>query len=314
MRPASPELYRAHGLTIRSDYPLPMLPAPGTAPPDLVVVRGEDRTVPDADEAGSTRLAETRDPGGRVFSSFTRTPGGVDLRWPGICRMRADQQVRRVLVDHEPGVDDDLVAVLVAGAVVSVHLLLHGRLVLHASAVEVQGAAVAFVGGAGAGKSTVAALFGRAGHPLVTDDVLRVDPRGRGGAVAHRGGLGLRLRERAASLAEGVRAATTGDGRIAVGLPVTAAATLPLRACLVPRPMHRGGGVALEPLPAVGRMLALLRCPRVVGWSDGPTSARQFALAGDLAEIVPVAAVDLPWGPPFDPTVPARVVEALEAL
>ena len=47
-------------------------------------------------------------------------------------------------------------------------------LVLHASAVEIDGEAVAFVGPAGAGKSTMAAKLCKQGNALISDDVLVV--------------------------------------------------------------------------------------------------------------------------------------------
>ena len=296
---------------IRSDYRLPMLSDEGGTP-DLEIVRGEDRPVPDADPPDSTSLALNRTPEGGVFYSLIRTPDGIRLRWPGRCLMEADEGVRRVVVHHEPGVDDDMIAVLVAGTLVSLHLVLGGQLVLHASAVDVSGAALAFVGAAGMGKSTVATLFGRAGHPLVTDDVLRVAPMGQEGTYVHRGGVELRLREHVSSLASGVDSRTTGDGRTAVDLPMTTSETLPLRACLIPRPSFDGTLARLNRLSAVDGMLALLRFPRLTGWTDGTAMARQFQLAGDLAVSTPVLVADIPWGPPFDPMMVDHLLQLLD--
>ena len=47
-----------------------------------------------------------------------------------------------------------------------------GQLVLHGSAVVIEGAAVAFLGQSGAGKSTLATSFALAGFPFLTDDGL----------------------------------------------------------------------------------------------------------------------------------------------
>ena len=47
-----------------------------------------------------------------------------------------------------------------------------GVLSLHASAVVIDGRAVAFCGSGGAGKSTIAAAFATAGHAVLTDDLL----------------------------------------------------------------------------------------------------------------------------------------------
>ncbi len=57
---------------------------------------------------------------------------------------------------------------------------LAGRVCLHASAVEVNGACVVFVGCEGAGKSTTAAAFARLGSPVLSDDIVAlVEQEGR---------------------------------------------------------------------------------------------------------------------------------------
>jgi hypothetical protein len=58
------------------------------------------------------------------------------------------------------------------GPVLGFVLRLRGVTCLHASAVAIEGRAVAFVGPPGAGKSTTAAALARQGHPVLTDDVL----------------------------------------------------------------------------------------------------------------------------------------------
>jgi hypothetical protein len=63
---------------------------------------------------------------------------------------------------------------------------LQGLNVLHASAVRVQDAAVAFVAPAGTGKSTLAANLVAHGHHFLTDDVLAVS-LSRGEPIAHPG-------------------------------------------------------------------------------------------------------------------------------
>jgi hypothetical protein len=50
-----------------------------------------------------------------------------------------------------------------------------GLLVLHASAVEVEGQAVVFVGASGWGKSSLAASLHARGHKVIADDVVAVD-------------------------------------------------------------------------------------------------------------------------------------------
>ena len=57
------------------------------------------------------------------------------------------------------------------GPVFGFILRLRGFTALHASAAEINGHAVAFVGGGGAGKSTIVAALARAGHRILSDDI-----------------------------------------------------------------------------------------------------------------------------------------------
>lgn len=61
---------------------------------------------------------------------------------------------------------------LILGVGFGVLLMQQGHLVLHASAVNVNGNAIAFLGNSGSGKSTMATFLSKKGYPLITDDVL----------------------------------------------------------------------------------------------------------------------------------------------
>lgn len=58
------------------------------------------------------------------------------------------------------------------GPILGIVLRLRGTVCLHASAVALDGRCVAFVGAAGAGKSTTAAAFARSGYGIVSDDIV----------------------------------------------------------------------------------------------------------------------------------------------
>jgi hypothetical protein len=88
---------------------------------------------------------------------------------------------REIIIDPNPGVEENLVRLPLLGAVLAVLLHQRGQLVLHASAVDIGGQAVAFIGAKGKGKSTMAAaLYGR-GHKLIGDDmvVVSLDEQGQ---------------------------------------------------------------------------------------------------------------------------------------
>jgi hypothetical protein len=69
-------------------------------------------------------------------------------------------------------------ATYLLGPVLGLVLRLRGVMCLHASAVEIAGRAVAFVGDAGAGKSTTAAALARLGQGVISDDIVAVIERG----------------------------------------------------------------------------------------------------------------------------------------
>jgi hypothetical protein len=69
-------------------------------------------------------------------------------------------------------------ATYLLGPVLGFVLRLRGKVCLHASAVAVNNRAAAFLGPAGAGKSTTAAAFARHGHPVLSDDVSALGDRG----------------------------------------------------------------------------------------------------------------------------------------
>ena len=81
----------------------------------------------------------------------------------------------------------------VAGTVLGILLHQRGHVLLHASAVSVDGEAVLFCGPSGAGKSTLAAALARRGRPFVTDDFCAIGFDDRGRPIVHPDGRSLKL-------------------------------------------------------------------------------------------------------------------------
>jgi hypothetical protein len=155
--------YTAYGLRIASDIALP----------ELI------EALPGGDPAIRIRAAKVELP-----SDLKPTPGA--LRWAtqeSAClsyEEAARYQInwgREIVVDRASAAEEQLVRLYLLGPALAV--LLHQRqlLVLHASAVSVNGQAVAFAAQKGEGKSTFAAAMHSRGHPLVADDLLPVDLR-----------------------------------------------------------------------------------------------------------------------------------------
>ena len=160
--PHAPRSYSCYGLTIASDLALPeLLPAPPGQAADVRVVLG-------GVAAGGPPGAEQLGP--YLWAGET----GLSLEVPGVARYLV-QGGDTVVVDPEPGIDDDSVRVFLLGSALGALLFQRGFLVLHGNAIAVGDGCAVCVGPSGAGKSTLAAAFLRRGHHILADDVVPVD-------------------------------------------------------------------------------------------------------------------------------------------
>jgi hypothetical protein len=168
--------------------------------------------------------------------------------------------------------------------------------VLHGSAVELDGVAVAFVGHTNAGKSTLAGEACAAGASLVADDVLAVEVEG-GTARCLRGGPQLRLRPGVAELAGRLEpdADITVDGRSAVAVePSTLRPAM--QAIVLPRVVAGDAPPRLQRLETKAAFQALIPYHRLTGLTDPGAVNRHFHACVDLARLVPVLYLDMARG------------------
>jgi hypothetical protein len=318
-------LYRIHGLLVESEIPLRgcrideaahgrrVDPGPDGAGPvaDYRVLAGEPRDCPRSPPPGRI-LAELRDDG--VWTTEDpRDPGRRILRYAGFCDVTLDSTRRTIIVHRASGADPEVLPIFLEGSILAHALAADGLLTLHASAVEVEGQALAIVGGSGAGKSTLAALLCGAGARLVADDALRVDPTGSG-ATCFPGSRGLRLRPAAASLGSGIEGALmeeTVDGRTRVLPPWRGDGPLELRAVLVPELSREAKRLRMRRLGALDALQELLRYPRLAAWRAPEPIRRLFELTAEVSKAVTVYRGSVPWGPPFPPGLADELLAAV---
>lgn len=129
-------------------------------------------------------------PGGRTWMCVARTPRGYLVQFPGYAEFEVAR--RAIVCRPRPGIPASTIRHLLLDQLLPAILTSGSRIVLHASAVAIDGRAIGFVGAAGAGKSTVAGALVRNGASLVADDALVVERR-RGGLVVVPSYPGLRL-------------------------------------------------------------------------------------------------------------------------
>lgn len=155
--------YRLAGWRVRSALSLPELPAwPEDDHPVDVVIRfgAVPPTLPDPVHEGPV-LQIGRD----GICRFALPSVGAFL-------LRAGEEV---VVDPGEGVAEADLRLFLLGSLFGLLCHQRGLLPLHASAVLIDGQAVAFAGPSGIGKSTLAAAFAARGYTVVADDVVVVD-------------------------------------------------------------------------------------------------------------------------------------------
>lgn len=150
--------YTAYSLGIHSVLPLPeLVGAESTS--DVVISLGKvDGLLLEATVVGNFFRANAED---------------VYLYWEEVGAFLV-RSGRQIIVDPVFGVEEQVLRLSLLGPVFAVLLLQREFLVLHASAVVVNGGAVAFLGGAGWGKSTLVASLYKCNYGVLTDDVMAV--------------------------------------------------------------------------------------------------------------------------------------------
>ncbi len=120
---------------------------------------------------------------GETATLFCRTAAGYLVRFPELADFGIEAGGSMVSCTPVPGVPEAVVTALYYNQIKPLLQNLAGGLVLHGSAVACEGRALAFLGGSGRGKSTLAAGFARAGYPFLTDDGVVLEEAGPGHLV-----------------------------------------------------------------------------------------------------------------------------------
>lgn len=299
---------RLHGLVVEAPFAFGGRSVAGDLPADVYVTWASDGARPRQQTPEGEEIAARGDR--RMV--VVRHPEGVLLWVPDLVEAQIDRDLAHVRAACDP-VRRDLGAIVLSGNLMALLVVLRGACVLHGSAVEVDGHAIAFVGPSGAGKTTSAALGMRAGHRLVSDDLLRLEPDGS----VHAGATAVRLRSfAAAALRDHLPSVepgpiATADGRLSVASRPPTAAKLALRVIVRPRLVAPSSATTVREVRGRERLTALLGVPRVTGLRDEKIHRAQFSLLAEIAERVPIVDAEIPW-PPADPALAFR--DLLELL
>lgn len=171
-----------YGLGVLANRPIPTVPHSTITTADVRVSFGAlphwlDRLQPHQVE--KTYVADYTDEAGNPAFVFSRLDGGKFYRfsYADNTEFVVDCNGREVWTTWDEPLTLEDTATYLLGPVMGFVLLLRGLVCLHASAIVVDGGAIAFVGPAGSGKSTTAAAFSTRGFGVLAEDVVTLDDR-----------------------------------------------------------------------------------------------------------------------------------------
>lgn len=297
---AASRTYQLYGLTLASCWPLPCPEKRGGSRADIRLSEGRSPLSP-----RHARTA-TRGPSKPDWFRHVRRRDGSDyLCWTGLFEFLVSPDGRHITCRALNEASQEAFQTYLIGQVLSFALLKQGVEPLHATVVDVEGRAVAFLGDCGHGKSTLGAAFLRAGHRLLTDDLLVVESRGsaRPHLLAHPGPPRLKLLpEIAKALLDGVVTGTAMNphtSKLVIPLDRHRHSTraIPLGAIYVlrpPKPGRESRRVTIRNVPRRRAFVDLLVNSFNCMVTEPRRLRRQFEWAAELAAALPLKSLSYP--------------------
>jgi hypothetical protein len=284
--------YRVYGLVLECSIPLSCPRAAARSRPDVQLLPGDARRFDSA-----RRLLHLPAKPRQWFECHRLNDRTTYLRWASLFEFLISPDARTIEYHSLGKATDESLTTYLLGQVLSFSLLSRGSDPLHATAVVIDGEAVAFLGDCGYGKSTLGAAFAARGIPVLTDDVLALEMHD-GRWMAHAGPPRLKLFP---SVARRVLARNAG-GRLHADtskliLPLERAQAsdhaVPLRALyMLPNPADSRARaqtrISVKPVEGQKAFLALVRSAFNLIQIDRARLANQFDVATRLVRDVPI--------------------------
>ena len=222
-----------------------------------------------------------------------------------------------VAVKHTDDISPLTITHLLADQVEPRILAHEGVFIVHASAIEVDGAVVLFVGDSGVGKSTLAASFDQSGIPMLCDDAVIVEfakEQATGRALypslrLHPDSLEALLPDLHPSLAP----AYHGMKR-RLDLPFQSrkiGAALPLAAIFSLVASRPTGGVAINAISPAELCMALVANCFSLNPADLNRAGKKLRVAGSIADRIPAFSLTYPRDYGLLPDVQAAILETV---
>lgn len=166
--------YQLYGFSIRCEIPLTFAEQPAHGGPEVTLFLAPAEWF--APFIADLEFA----PGSDAWYQHAPLADGSDyLRWQNLFEFLVSPDGRSVACRKLERASVESFQTYLLGQVLSFALVKQGHEPLHATAVVVNGRAVALLGDCGHGKSTLAASFVEAGHQVLTDDLLSIREIGK---------------------------------------------------------------------------------------------------------------------------------------
>lgn len=285
-----------YGLSLRSQWPIHCPEKSTSEPPQVELFEGSAALFRQAAREAGIALETDQ------WFHHARLPDGSDyLRWSSLFEFMVSSDGRRIGARPITDVPREAFQTYLLGQVLSYALLKMGMEPLHATVLVVDGWAVALLGASGRGKSTLGAAFLKAGHQLLTDDLL-VLKKEADGFSAYPGLPRIKLFPEVAKAFLGEAAGTPMNPQTTkLVIPLkpghVAQAVSPLKAIYVLRPptaQARSKRVAIRPLRPCKAVVKLVGSTFNTVIRSPDRLARQFLQAAKLAARIPVKSLGYP--------------------
>ena len=287
--------YQAFDINVTSDFPLPELRETRTQKAELSLQMLAPADALDEYQWFHSWHSE-QDPVA-VHCAVAREPAAYRLRYPGVADFVIGLDLDRVWAIPVPGVPDDSIRHVFLDSALPRILGQRGHLIVHASAVVApDGRGLAFLGGSGWGKSTLASAFYHRGFELVADDCLQLSVED-GRLVGIPAYSGSRLLQDSVDQLFPAGAASVRVSHYASKQRVQFPSRhIPVHTelrdlYLLNDPSHlRGGGspaTSIEQVSGAMAIITLLRRSFVLDVEDMAVAARRFELANQVVAAAP---------------------------
>jgi hypothetical protein len=307
--------YHLYGVCVRSQWRLPYVECGEAGTPAVELVEGPASLFEEA-----AREAAEKPHAAEWYQHTCLRDGSNYLRWSELFEFLVSADGCRITCGPLNGIAEEAFHTYLLSQVLSFAMVKRGIEPLHATAVVVNGEAVAFLGDCGYGKSSLGGTFIQVGYPVLTDDLL-VLREGDQGFSACSGPPRIKLFPEIARnlLGDQVSGIPMNPLTRKLVIPLdrhqSHHAAVPLKTLYVlthPEARARSERVTLRRLSQRSAFLALLKSAFNTDIIESERLRRQFLLCTRIASTVPMKLLSYPRSLALLPSVREAILADLK--